>query len=43
MRDIVNVHQCCFDVDIWLKMRVELTYIYGRCFNVGKITLKQRR
>ena len=40
---IVNVHQRCFDVDIWLKMKVEPTYIYRRCFNVGKITLKQRR
>ena len=29
------------NVDIWLKMKVEPTYIYRRCFNVGKTTLKQ--
>ena len=40
---IFNVHQRCFNVDIWLKMKVEPTYIYQRCFNVGKTTLKQRR
>ena len=39
---IVNVHQRCFNVDIWLKMKVEPTDIYRRCFNVGKTTLKQR-
>ena len=38
---IVNVHQRCFSVDIWLKMKVDSTYIYQRCFNVGKTTLKQ--
>ena len=38
---IVNVHQRCLNVDIWLKMKVELTYIYGRCFNVDKTVLKQ--
>ena len=25
---IVNVHQCFFNFDIWLKMKVEPTYIY---------------
>ena len=39
---IVNAHRRCF-VDIWLKMKVELTYIFRRCFHVEKITLKQRR
>ena len=38
---IVNTHQPCFNVDIWLKMKVEPTYIYRRCFNVDKTTLKQ--
>ena len=37
---ILNVHQHCFNIGIWLKMKVDLTYIYRRCFNVGK-TLKQ--
>ena len=40
---IVNVHQRCFNVDIWLKMKVEPTYIYRRCFNVDKTTLIQLR
>ena len=40
---IVNVHQCCFNVDIWLNMRVEPTSIYWRCFSVRKTTIKQRR
>ena len=31
---IVNVHQRCFNVDIWVKMKVKLTYVYRRCFNV---------
>ena len=39
----VNVHQRCFDVDIWFKMKVEPAYIYRRCFNIGNIRLKQRR
>ena len=39
---IVNVHRRCFNVDIWLKMKVEPTYVYRRCFNVDKTTLKQR-
>ena len=39
---IANVHQRCFNVDIWLKMKVEPTYIYRRCFNVDKTTSKQR-
>ena len=40
---IVNVRQRCFNVDIWLKMKVEPTHIYRRCFNVDKTTLKQRQ
>ena len=40
---IVNVHQRCFNVDIWLKIKVEPTYIYRRLLNVGKTTLKQLR
>ena len=39
---IVNAHQSCFNIDIWLKMKVKPTYIYRCCFNVGKETLKQR-
>ena len=39
---ILNVHQRCFNVDIWLKMKVEPTYIYQRCFKVDKTTLEQR-
>ena len=40
---IINVHQRCFNVDIWFKMKVEPTHIYRCCFNVGKTTLKQQR
>ena len=29
------------NVDIWLEMKVEPTYIYRRCFNVAKTKLKQ--
>ena len=39
---LVNVHRRCFNVDIWLKMKVEPTYLYWRCFNISKTTLKQR-
>ena len=39
---IVNVHQRCFSVDIWFKMKVEPTHIYQCWFNAGKITLKQQ-
>ena len=38
---IVNIHQCCCNVDIWLKMKVEPTYICRCCFNVDKTTSKQ--
>ena len=31
---IVNVHQRCINVDIWLKMKVELTHVYRRCLNI---------
>ena len=48
---IVNVHQRCFNVDIWLKMKVEPMYIYWRCSrltkqrwnNVDRIASIQRR
>ena len=33
--------QCCFNVDIWLKMKVESTYVHRRCFDVEKTALKQ--
>ena len=38
---IVNVYRRCFNVHIWLRMKAEPTYIYGRCFKVGKTKLKQ--
>ena len=40
--DSTSITQCCFNLDIWLKMKVEPTYVYRRCFNVYKTTLKQR-
>ena len=41
---IVNVHRRCFNVDIWLKMKVEPTYIFRRCFNVEETPwIKLRR
>ena len=40
---IVQVYQRCFNVYIWLKIKVELTYIYRRCFKVGKTTSKKLR
>ena len=40
---IVHVHQHSFNVDIWLKMKADPTYLYRRCFKVGKTTLKQSR
>ena len=30
---IINVHQRCLNFYIWLKMKIEPTYIYRRCFN----------
>ena len=33
---IVKLHQCCFSVDIWLKMKVEPTYIYQRFSTLTK-------
>ena len=33
----------CINVEIWLKIKVEPTYVYRRCFNVDKTTLKRRR
>ena len=35
------MNQRCFNVDIGLKMKVEPTYVYRRCFNVEKTKLKQ--
>ena len=32
----------CFNVEIWLKTKVEPTYVYRHCFKVDKTTLKQR-
>ena len=32
----------CFNVEIWLKMKVEPTFVYRRCFSFDKTTLKQR-
>ena len=29
------------NVETWLKIKVEPTYVYRRCFNVDKTTLKQ--
>ena len=28
------MNQYCFNVEIWLKMKVEPKYVYWRCFNV---------
>ena len=39
--DSTSMNQCCFNVKIWLKLKVEPTYVYRRCFNVDKTTLKQ--
>ena len=33
---IVNFWKRCFNVDIWLKMKVEWTYVYWRCFKMTK-------
>ena len=40
---IVNIHQRCFDVYIWLNMKVEPTYIYRRCFNVETTSIELHR
>ena len=40
---IVNVYQRCFNVDFWLKIKVESTYVYRRCFNVYETTLLEVR
>ena len=39
--DSSSITKRCFNVDIWLKMKVEPTYVYRRCFNVEKTTLKR--
>ena len=38
---IINFNQRCFNINIWLKMKVEPMHIYQCCFNVGKTTLKK--
>ena len=30
----INGHYCCFNIDIWLKMKIESTYVYQSYFNV---------
>ena len=37
------MNQRCFNVEIWLEMEVEPAYVYRRCFNVDKTTLKKLR
>ena len=46
----VDEYQCCLNVEIWLKMKVEPTYVYQRCFwmltkqrwnNFDRVTLIQ--
>ena len=39
--DSMLMNQCCSNVEIWLKIKVEPTYVYRRCFNVDKTMLKQ--
>ena len=39
---IIHVHQRCFDVDIWLRLKIKPTCVYRCCFNVDKTTLRQR-
>ena len=34
-----QTHQRWINVEIWLKMKVEPTYVYWRCFNVDKTLL----
>ena len=36
-----SITQCCFNVDIRLKMKVESTYIHQCCFDIEKTALKQ--
>ena len=38
--DSSSMNQSCFNVEIWLKMKVDPTYVYRR-FNVVKTMLKQ--
>ena len=41
---IINVYRCYFNVDIWLKIKVELTHIFRRqrWSNINRITSIQR-
>ena len=41
--DSTSMNQRCLNVEIWLKMKVEPTYVYRRCFNVDKTTLIELR
>ena len=34
--DLMSMNQCCFSVEIWLKFKLEPTYVYWRCFNVSR-------
>ena len=43
MRLSQQTHQRWNNVDVWLKMKVEPTYIYQHCFNIDKTTLIEWR
>ena len=34
----MSMNQYCFNVEIWLKMKVEPAYVYRRCFNIALST-----
>ena len=35
------ISQCCLNVDMWFKMKLESKYVRRRCFDVGKTTSNQ--
>ena len=39
--DSILMTQCCFNVDIWLKRKVESTYVHHCCFHVEQTELKE--
>ena len=39
----MSMTQCCFNVDIWIKIKVESMYVHRRCFDVEKTASKQLR
>ena len=41
--DSTSMNQRCLNVEIWLKMKVEPTYVYQRFLNVDKTTLIELR